>query len=60
MSRKNSREAKAKRRAENKVRRELNANNYDKKQIWVKGKDKYGKEKLIPTLMPNFRGRSRQ
>lgn len=52
MSRKNSREEKAKRRALRKVKKAQNRAPVTKKQMWVKTKDKYGNEKLVPVMMP--------
>ena len=57
MSKKNNREEKAKRRALHRVQKAEAENNAPstKKQMWVKTKDRYGKEKLVPVMMPTRR-----
>lgn len=55
MSKKNSLEEKAKRRALNRVRKAENADQVGSKQMWTKVKDRYGNEKLVPVMMPTRR-----
>lgn len=55
MSKRNSPQAKAQRRAERRVRKAENNAPATSKQMWVKTKDKYGNEKLVPVMMPTRR-----
>lgn len=55
MSKRNSPQAKAQRRALKKVKKAQNNAPHTAKQMWVKTKDKYGNEKLVPVMMPTRR-----
>lgn len=55
MSKKNSREEKAKRQATKQAKKSQDNAPVTKKQMWIKTKDKYGKEKLVPVMMPTRR-----
>lgn len=52
MSKKNSLEEKSKRRALRRIEKSQNNAPVTSKQMWIKTKDRYGREKLEPVMMP--------